>query len=251
LQPLSPAPAPSEIARRITDRFEIPYPNKADTQRAAARSVTELAKQTPADEFALQEFGAEIPGKPQRKLDFPRFFAAVSTPHPTDIGTATHLVLQHWDFSAEKIDDAHVQRQIHALVDRKIIPAAQAEWVDRAAIKWFLESDVGRELRKSHSQLQRELPFSLAWDDSSQSPRGGLDRVMVRGRIDLLFPTGGGVAVVDYKTDDVSGPALLSRAETYRGQMRFYRQAIESVAGKKVAGIHLVFLKARQIVSGE
>jgi ATP-dependent helicase/nuclease subunit A len=251
LKPLDPAPPPNEIARRITERFEIPYPHKADTQRAAAKSVTELAKHPVADEFQLQEFGGEPPAKPQRKLDFPRFFAAVSTPHPTDIGTATHLVLQHWDFSLPQTNEADIGRQIHALIDRRIIPAAQADWVDRTAIEWFLKSDLGGELCKSHSQLQRELPFALAWNDSRERAQSGLDSVMIRGRIDLLYPIAGGVAIVDYKTDDVSGPALQSRTEMYRGQMRFYRQAIESVAGKKVAGIHLVFLKARQIVSRE
>ncbi len=59
---------------------------------------------------------------------------------------------------------------------------------------------------------------------------------MIRGRIDLLIPTAGGVALVDYKTDNVAGAALEQRAEGYKQQMRLYAKAIRTVAKAQIVG---------------
>ena len=64
---------------------------------------------------------------------------------------------------------------------------------------------------------------------------------MVRSRIDVLMETDAGLEIVDYKTDRTADVDL------YRGQMALYRRAIESMTGKKVAAVHLVFLTARHI----
>ncbi len=57
-----------------------------------------------------------------------------------------------------------------------------------------------------------------------------LDQIMIRGRIDLLVRSPQGLSIVDYKTDNVSGPEMDARVETYSKQMRFYAKAIEKIA---------------------
>jgi ATP-dependent exoDNAse (exonuclease V) beta subunit len=98
----------------------------------------------------------------------------------------------------------------------------------------------------------REVPFALAWGaDGCAPPNGGdpMDLIMVRGRIDLLVPLPQGLAIVDYKTDNVGSQWIAQRAGSYRAQMGLYRQAIEQVVGQMVAAVHLVFLNARQIMT--
>jgi ATP-dependent helicase/nuclease subunit A len=243
LQSIGPAATPDSPAMAVIRRFESRYPFDAQTRQAATASVTSIAKTSGG---AVTIASAD---SPERKLDLPLFFVEQSVPKPTDIGTATHLVLQHLDFAdsgSEKL-----QRQIESLQSMKLISSQQAKMVDLKTIQWLLESDLGGILKTHRQKLMREVPFALACGpDGSAAVDGGdpMDRIMVRGRIDLLLPLPDGLAIVDYKTDNVSGQWIEQRRESYRGQMQLYRRAIEQVAGQKVAAVYLVFLSARQIM---
>jgi ATP-dependent helicase/nuclease subunit A len=98
----------------------------------------------------------------------------------------------------------------------------------------------------------REVPFALMRPGQNSPPTDDcLDQTMVRGRIDLLTATEAGLVIVDYKTDRVSGKELDERAETYGRQMRIYAEAVRKLAGRKIAGVHLLFLTPRRIISIE
>jgi ATP-dependent helicase/nuclease subunit A len=240
LEPLSADPPVSDAARQVIDRFQNRYAFDSFSKLQAAASVTSLVKGE-----------ADGPGDSvhtlQRKLDLPRFFVQEQAPKATDIGNATHTVLQYFDFKDGARDE--VERQIAELVDRKLLPAAQAKLVDRGAIQWLLQSAAGKLICANHAKLIRELPFALA-DGSAGGAEcaDAMDQIMVRGRIDLMIPGERGLTIVDYKTDNVAGEEMKARVETYSRQMRFYARAIEKIARERVAGIQLVFLRPRQIV---
>lgn len=237
LEPLPEDPPMNDAARQLIDRFNSRYAFDPFTRVQAAMSVTSLAK---------DKLNGETPSL-QRKLDLPRFFQKEGAPKATDIGNATHTVLQYFNF-APSPDRAEIQRQIERLVDRKLLRPGEATLVDKAAIEWFLTSPVGMLIRANHSKLIRETPFALM-RASADSPASAdpMDQMMIRGRIDLLVPTENGLAIVDYKTDRVTGPELEERARGYDRQMDFYAEAIRKVCGQRIAGIHLVFLSAREI----
>jgi ATP-dependent helicase/nuclease subunit A len=244
LQSVGPPPAPHSPAMAVIGRFENVYPFEAQTRQAASASVTSVAK---ANGGAA---GIELDQPPQRKLDLPAFFVAQSVPKPTDIGTATHLVLQHLDFSDGGPEQ--LRRQIESMQSAGHISPQQMKMVDRDAIRWLLETELGGLLKAHRQKLMREVPFAVACGPDGSPPADGvdpMDRVMVRGRIDLLLPLPHGLAIVDYKTDRVSGEWITQRKDAYRAQMQLYRRALEQVAGQKVAEVHLVFLAARQIES--
>jgi ATP-dependent helicase/nuclease subunit A len=230
-----PPPLVNEEAQQVINRFEARYQFEPFALQAATASVTSLAKGLTGDAMELESDVQSDRHEPfERKLDLPVFFSAAA-PKATDIGNATHLVLQHWDFSVPGAA-AEIDRQITQMLARKLITAIDAKLVDRASIGWFLKSSMGEMLRTHHANLMREVPFAM-------------DQLMVRGRIDLLFPTPEGLVIVDYKTDNVEASELTNRVDLYRKQMQFYRQAIDKVAGQKVAGIYLIFLKAKEVVS--
>jgi ATP-dependent helicase/nuclease subunit A len=242
LEPIVPAPSISPEAARVIARFENRYPFEPFTRTSASASVTGLSKHAPAS-------AATQPALPPRKLDLPRFYLQEATPKATDIGLATHAVLEHFDFSSD-VTPENLQRQISSLVDGNVISPEQAPLVNRDQILWFLKSEVGRLIRQNHQHLLRELPFALA-EPAENAPESSdpLDRVMIRGRIDLMVPQNEGLALVDYKTDHVTLEELPARAAAYAGQMRFYAQAIERVAKRRLTAIYLVFLNPKQIVT--
>jgi ATP-dependent exoDNAse (exonuclease V) beta subunit len=109
-------------------------------------------------------------------------------------------------------------------------------------------------LREHASRLRRELPIyfpreARTADDRLIPTPQPMDRVMIRSRIDVLVETGRGLEVVDYKTDAITAETLAERAAFYRPQMDLYREAIAGATGKPVAAVHLVFLRAREVVS--
>jgi ATP-dependent helicase/nuclease subunit A len=170
-----------------------------------------------------------------------------------DKGTATHLVLEHLDFTRPcRAED--LAEQIKRMLDLKLIAPAQADSVDRGAIEWFAACEIGQQIRHSPAgDVLREIPFNLSlppgdfpgMPDSSE----GLDQVMLRGRIDLLLRHGDSVVVIDYKTDNITADQIEGRKEMYQPQVLLYRDAIQKLTGLRVGGVYLIFLTPR-IVCG-
>jgi ATP-dependent helicase/nuclease subunit A len=240
LEPLSVDPPISDAAAQLIRRFETIYPFDRFTRVPATASVTSLTKGS-----------AEAPKSSsplQRKLDTPRFFQRDAIPKATDIGNATHTLLQYFNFSANP-GPAEINRQIDDLVSRKFLPSNYANLVDRDAVLWLLRSEVGNLIRANHADLIREVPFALMRADDDFPPTDDpADQIMIRGRIDLLVPAPSGLTIVDYKTDKVSGPELDERVETYGRQMRLYSEAIRKVVRREISSIFLVFLSPRRFV---
>jgi ATP-dependent helicase/nuclease subunit A len=78
----------------------------------------------------------------------------------------------------------------------------------------------------------REVPFSLP-----------LDGALLEGSIDLIFGMGGGVTIVDFKSDDVDAEKASQRAEDYRAQAAYYALAVEELTGQAIE--RFVFYFAR------
>ena len=187
-----------------------------------------------------------------RNLELPRAVQTSIKPSAADVGSATHLVLQHLDFN-QPCDAANLQSQLDLLVDRRLIAPAAAKSVDLEALCWLRDSSVGRMLRDKANDVRRELPLYLAIDPDEFDPAATSttpeDRVMVRSRVDALVRTKRGYEIVDYKTDHVTADTLAARVESYRPQMSLYRRAIEAITGQPVAAVHLVFLSIREIIT--
>ena len=73
------------------------------------------------------------------------------------------------------------------------------------------------------------------------------DRVL-EGYVDLLVRTPDGLVIVDYKTDQWSGPVQTGeRIERYRLQLAAYGAALESALGEPIAGGILVRCVDRRV----
>jgi ATP-dependent helicase/nuclease subunit A len=230
LRPIEPPPVVTDSARQVIDRLEFAYPFASFAALPAVEAVT--ARRV--------EGRAKLSG---HELARPRFLAG-KVLSPADVGSATHLVLTHLDFAADDVD-----RQIAVMVDRKLMSPEQAAAVDRDSIRWLLSSEVGALLKANATQLRREVPVHFAATAPGLPPSNDLqDRIMVRGRIDVLVPAEHGVTLIDYKTDDVSAEQASDRAKQYAEQLNQYRAAIERITGAPVQATYLVFLKPRIVL---
>jgi ATP-dependent helicase/nuclease subunit A len=242
LQPLVPVPAPDPAAREVIARLGFSYPFARFTSLAAAQAVTRLANH---GAVATQDASAVLPSQ----LPKPKFLADVAA-SASDIGTSTHLVLSRLDFSRPCIGE-DLSHQIAAMVQRRSLSDWQAKMVNQDAIGWLIGSEVGALLKTNAGNLRREAPIHFSVAASELAPSDDLqDRVMVRGRIDVLIPTAQGGILIDYKTDNISPAAVPFRAQHHDGQLEQYREAIGKITGMPVCQTFLVFLRPRVIWSG-
>jgi ATP-dependent helicase/nuclease subunit A len=255
LKPLKPPPRADAVAQDVIDRLSFAYPHRAIAEMSAATSVTTRTKKG-----KVAPAGYESDDAPTRPVDFgqvlrrPRFLAEDHPPLATDIGTATHLVLQHLDFS-RACDALDLRNQFDELVARKLVKPAEARLIAAEGIEWLVNSEIGKLLRTHAKTLLRELPIFYALPSlqletnqpiESDDP---LDQIMIRGRLDVLIPTPAGYILIDYKTDRVTSETVQSRADFYRGQMDLYREAVEKITRRPVVAVHLAFLHPRLVQS--
>jgi ATP-dependent helicase/nuclease subunit A len=171
-------------------------------------------------------------------------------PSAAEIGSATHLVLEHLDFR-RACDSADMELQLRHLVDRRLITQNDADAVDLDSICWLAISPVGELIKQHSGEVRRELPLYFArppgeYPDGADSDDPA-DAVMLRSRLDVLIPTERGIEIVDYKTDKLTAEQVEARARDYHPQMALYRRAVEAMTGQTVRAIHLVFLSVREI----
>jgi ATP-dependent helicase/nuclease subunit A len=216
------------VANHVIARLDYRYPFEAFTRLPAAQAVTNESSKPKPIELPLPAFLAE------------------ARPTRADIGTATHRVLLHLDFSRPcRADD--LAAQIQDMIDRRLLSGTQANQIDRGAVEWLIETETGKLLKAHARDLRREVPVHFAAAPQGLSSSDPLDRIMVRGRIDVLVPTARGIILIDYKTDDIPADAVLPRARLYEPQIQQYRQAVEQMTGRPVAAAQIVFLGPRLI----
>ncbi len=77
------------------------------------------------------------------------------------------------------------------------------------------------------------------------------DFVIVQGVIDVLVDEGDGLAILDFKTDDVSEEALEARFRSYLPQIAMYGMAAEKILKKPVKRASIVFLSKGRVFDAD
>ena len=251
LEPLSPAPPRDDKADRLIAALTFAYPHAAAANLEAARSVTDWTKQGREAPVGYATASEEQTLSFDRTLATPRCLLDTNDLSAADFGTATHLVLQHLDFSRPCADE-DLAAQVNELISRRLLTSAQARNVDLGAIEWFAGTDLAKSLAANAAHLRREMDFYLAVPPAEFCPAATstdpLDYVMVRGRIDALLITPEVIEIIDYKTDRVAPEKIAERAAFYQPQVALYLRAVQQITGRTVQNVRLVFLFARVVV---
>ncbi|HVT88616.1 MAG TPA: helicase-exonuclease AddAB subunit AddA [Tepidisphaeraceae bacterium] len=245
LRPLNPAPPVDPQVQRLTAALTTSYPYRDFTILPAARSVGSLTREK---EWATAEhvYARDAVGTSEN-LKTPRWASEDQYPSAAEIGTATHTVLEQLDFS-RRCDRDDIQLQINDMLRRKVFTTELSATVDMDAILWLISTPLGKALQRNGNRLWRELPvYYPQVSTCSAGKLQPLDRVMVRGKIDVLIPDAGGLLIADYKTDRVTAQTVDARVEYYRPQLASYRDAVSAIVGEPVKSTLLAFLSPRII----
>ncbi|MFQ5410720.1 MAG: PD-(D/E)XK nuclease family protein [Phycisphaerae bacterium] len=256
--PLESPPIVQRVARRLTT----PYKAKALSRIPAVAAASVLKRRwnamedeiDPAATWVATEGRASPPVIHQRSFESPDFMSATAAPAATRVGTWTHEFLQRVDLT-RPCDRGDLKAQLTDHVSLGAVAESEAAAIDLDAVAWFFGTPLGAIIRAKSTRLLREWPFTLGVDPARYDPRaaeGGAigegDVMLVRGIIDLLFDSGEGWEVLDYKTDRVAGETLRTRAAEYKGQLQIYAAAVKAAWHRPPRRNWLVFLNARTLI---
>lgn len=229
------------VAKLAIERITYTYPHHAATKQRATMPVTE---------FVAAALPTVRPPRPRElTLEWPAAFKPRARASAVEVGTATHLLLQLLDFHQAQDVDA-VRKQATHFVDRRLISAESARLVDIDSIVWLLGTPLGALMKRPDVRVQREQSLAVALPalglrETETSDRR--DRVLVRGRVDVLVDAPEGLTLIDYKSDRLAREAVNERAARYAPQLWGYAEALQTIAGRPVAGAYLVFLQPRVV----
>ncbi|MGV0168347.1 helicase-exonuclease AddAB subunit AddA [Furfurilactobacillus sp. WILCCON 0119] len=241
------------------------YANHAATETTAYQSVSELKRlfeEPDQNQFGFLDLDEQTKAKSRlltTDLRTPQFMQTVTAPKATEIGTATHLVLQSIDLTNGQPTAAALQAQIDQLVADHVMNDAVALAINMDQLKAFFDSKLGQQIVAHGHDVNREAAFSLlmpAYElyqginepaDPTQA-----EQILVHGIIDGYFIENGEITVFDYKTDHVNPQAvdagLAALVTRYRGQLNLYAAALTSMTGLPVAHKVLFSLSAGRAI---
>lgn len=163
-----------------------------------------------------------------------------------EFGTLMHSVMQHLNFGGD-LTQKGILRQIEEFVEVKIINPEHLEIVSRRVsnIANFFVSEIGKKV--THAQeVYRELPFSFFVEAETTKIFKSNEKILVQGIIDLLFKFDGRWYLVDYKTDKNNNDEHFQKE--YHEQIKYYVNAINSVAKIKIDEAYLYLLSAGRFI---
>lgn len=234
--------ANDEIKEKLRGNLAFRYAYESAANLPSKVTATEMKRHEEPDEDALS-----VAPKRQRSFRMPDFLRESRPMTGTEKGTATHMVLQYIDYKkADNIDS--IKAEIERLRVCRFLSDRQAEAVDAKAILKLFRSDIGQRIMNA-DKINREFKFSILCPAEDFFTGGEGEKVLLQGVMDCCIEEKGELTIVDYKTDKVRGDALISRAETYKGQLRAYAIAAERITGKPVKECVLYFLDAGETVS--
>lgn len=220
------------------------YPYSRAAGKPAKTSVTEMKRRfaDPGKDYPVLAAKSSIQVRP-------RFMQKSHVLSSAERGTAMHIFMQHLQFTGD-LTEALLSRQLEALTARELLTPEQAAAIDLPAIQSFVNSPLGRKMRKA-SEIIRELPFTMVipasriyGDMASEGP----EKVLVQGVIDCLYGEGDGYVLVDYKTDKISPASPEEIVNRYSGQLKIYTEAVETILGKPVLAKYLYLFDIGQAV---
>jgi ATP-dependent helicase/nuclease subunit A len=203
LAPRSPAPAAAPTAlpaRPIAVPAAAPRPRPAP-QRLSYTSLSDYAR-CPYRHYLRRDLGLPAVAPPPAAAEAPADARQASGLDPLVRGTIVHRALEDLDFARPAAPPAATVRRLAA--DAGVDPA-DADVADvQALVRAFAGSPLCARLAAA-TRVSREAPFAFALEPDGAGP-------LVNGFVDVLATEpGGGVLVVDYKTDRLEGdaPAVL------------------------------------------
>ena len=235
--------------------YNFKYPFIDATHTTAYQAVSEIKRAfSDPDENELEN-ARFVPSTNRylQPIDATPSFLKKSNFTGAEIGTATHLLLQYYDYQGKKKRE-NLDEEIDKLIDLKKLNPDIVNFISKDAIEWFVNSEFAKPFWTKPQNLKREEEFSSLIEakqifDNFSDPSA---KILVHGTIDGYYIEDDGVVLFDYKTDHIDKSHLEEEIENikkkYQGQLKLYEAALNGFSKKKVKAKYLVLLDIQKLV---
>ena len=232
---------PEGVKERLRAALDYSYPHLAATQAPSKQTATQRKGRIKDQEAAEEAFEPQRGPRSWRKPGF-----RTGKFDGKAYGSAIHAAMQHIRYGV-CTDPQAVAGELERLVSRRLLSEEQARLVDCHAIAAFFDTELGRKLRSGVPHL-REFKFSILDDGSHYGPGLVGEQVLLQGVVDCAVFDGGGITVIDFKSDHVTEETLPRAAERYAAQVQTYAQALGRIYGQPLRGAYLYFFRLGKFV---
>ena len=242
------------LTQTVNQLYQFDYPFKDASETTAYQAVSEIKKafNDPIDAELENSHLLTSTNRYLQPIDTKPNFLYQTKFTGAEIGTATHLILQYYDYTNDSADN--LDQEIETLIEQKKLNPDIVSSLKKDQIDWFVHSDFAKAFWKEPDNLKREVDFSslLSARTSFKDFSDPDAKILVHGTIDGYFVAKNGIILFDYKTDHVNksniDKSIELIKEKYTGQLRLYEQALNEFSEKKVIGKYLILLDAKQVV---
>ncbi|WP_283679973.1 helicase-exonuclease AddAB subunit AddA [Lentilactobacillus sp. Marseille-Q4993] len=238
------------------------YPFQAATQTTAYQSVSEIKRAfDDSDNLRMAanpslKIGDSLHANRvlSSSLPTPKFMQQETgrKPQPTEIGTATHLLLQQIAIDHKPTED-DFQELLAKLVKQGAIEESVAQYIDIQDAVAFFDTEVGQRVIANPTNTFREVPFSLLIpaDRIFVDLQGDSDqKLLIHGIIDGYVIADDGVYLFDYKTDHITPKhGVEDVVDRYRGQINLYALALENILSSQITNKSLYLISKHELIS--
>ena len=246
-------PAPDWVDAKL--RWTYGHPGAvAAPAKLTATAAVQLAEADKEEDMPSRVLALPIPEKRPLPPDFtapPAFLSAgEDRTVGASYGTLMHKAMELLDLARLPADRDAVTAAIRQLAEDGLMSEDDACLLaDRrgtSGILAFLESPLGA-LMRTASTVRKEMPFSLLLPASEFYAGCEPDEtIFLQGAMDCLLENDGRLTVIDYKTDRVSGGAILR--DHYHRQLQIYGEAAARLFGKPVDALYLWSFHLREAI---
>ena len=226
----------------LKQKISFPYPHKELKGLYTKTSVSELKLAAlHEDEQTLVEFETE-----QEQSVIPLFMQEERKAGGATRGTAYHRLMELLDFkefaAAKGCEEKKslLKRQREEILLKGKMEEEDIALISMEKVEAFLESDLAMEMAEADRKgmLFKEQPFVMAIPARRVNPDfPEKETMLIQGIIDAYYEKQGEIYLMDYKTDRVNKKEDL--IQRYQTQLDYYKEALEKLTGKTVAGIYI------------
>ena len=176
----------------------------------------------------------------------PKFLQEEKALTSAERGTIMHFVMQR--LNLDRVNSIYeIKAQIVEMVADNSLTEKEADSVWHKKILNFYKSDLGERLLsayKNNMLVSKELPFfteisSLELNPDLDKETYQDENIRLQGIIDCFFEEKDGIVLLDYKTDYVEEANEEEIVDRYRLQLKYYKDALEKITGKRVKESYL------------
>ncbi len=229
------APETGTVGERIN--FAYPHPELEGLYTKTSVSELKLAA-LHEDEQTEVLFETE-----QEESVIPLFMKEETKAGGAARGTAYHRLMELLDFkqfAAQTQIDGILEAQIADILRKGRMEEADLLLIDQSKIRAFLKCGLAKDMAEADvsGKLFKEQPFVMSVAAKRVNEKfPEQETMLIQGIIDAYYEKQGEIYLVDYKTDRVTKKEDL--IQRYQTQLDYYKEALEKLTGKKVAGTYI------------